>query len=42
VWRKDDGSVDVSLDRDDMASQLVKLRRVSQQWEIVSIGFVIA
>ncbi len=42
VWKKDDGSVDVGLAEDDMAAQVVKLRRVNERWEIVSIGFVIA
>jgi hypothetical protein len=41
VWKKDDGSVDVGLAEDDMAAQVVKLRRVNERWEIVSISFVI-
>ena len=42
VWKRDNGTVDVALDRGDMASQTVKLQRVNQRWVIVSIGFVIA
>ena len=41
VWKKDDGSLEVRLAEHDMAAQVVKLRRVNERWEILSISFVI-
>ena len=42
VWKRDDGSVEVAFAESDGAAQLVKLRFANQQWEIVSIGLVVA
>jgi hypothetical protein len=42
VVRRADGTVDISLRRDDLSGQRVTVRRDGQGWTVLKVGFVIA